>query len=169
MPENPKKIEDLVRALQNTEDPIRALATVLAALPEIEKALSELRSEGRERGTTAGNVDAEIKEQIYEIRGDIRQLRGLISKSMDTEERALRDERKAVLDRRLRFWTTAEQLASSPVTQHLLRALVTVLIYGIAYSSGLPVTPSMLQMWLSPVAQAPIQGAPAPEGLPPSP
>ena len=87
-------------------------------------------------------------EDVPALREILQRLVSGVDRVLREEERRLRRAEIARLERRVQMWTALAAFIESPVTQHLLRGFLTVLLYGAAQACGLPVTPDLFYGWL---------------------
>lgn len=140
--------DGLVEAIQDSGDPVRALASVLVVLPEVRAQVAATKEEmGRIRSEALG-PDGAVSRRLDHIQEALTRLTSLVDKALQEEERARVREQRRVFQRRAEAWGALEQFLSHAVTQHLLRGLITVTIYALAHWAGLPVTPELFRVWV---------------------
>lgn len=141
--------DGIVEAIQDSSDPVRALASVLVVLPEVRALVEDTKEEMRRIRSEALGPDGAMSRRLDHMQAELTRLTSLVDKALRDEDRSRIREQRRVLHRRAEAWGALEQFLSHPVTQHLMRGLVTVTIYALAHWAGLPVTPDLFRVWVT--------------------
>lgn len=106
-------------------------------------------AEGAEWGATrAAIIHLEtVLRDIPAMRVVVARLESGVAQVLREEERRLRQAELARMDQYARAWGALAAFLESPITQHMLRGVITLTLYWVAKLLELPVTPELVHAW----------------------